>query len=231
MSFHRQACLALSCALLPLSVLAEPPMQVDDASTLDKGGMKIEGAFRRDGQERGGELLYGFAPSEGVEIAIATSDASDRAEDAAAKMRGASFGLKWAPLRNEMGWSLGMSLTVARTRVDDRANEARRTEENHAITGLATYRFQDGQKFHANFGVVRVEARDERETLGAWGLGYEYPLAEKLQLTAEVFGQEKGRPDKALGLRFAVAEDLKIAAAFGQGNGRRFGQIGFAWEF
>ncbi|MCX8018504.1 MAG: hypothetical protein N2690_11485, partial [Rhodocyclaceae bacterium] len=196
-----------------------------------KGGMKIEGAWARDERARGGELLIGFAPLEHLEISLAASRSRDRAEDPATRLGGSAIGLKWVPIQNETGWSFGASLILDRVRVDERANDARWVATGHALTGLASYRFPDGQKVHANLGVLRTRAPGERDTLGSWGLGYEYPLGEKLQLTAEIFGAEKSRPDKALGLRYAVAEGLKLSGAIGRGNDRSFGQIGFAWEF
>ncbi|MGC8854949.1 MAG: hypothetical protein ACP5OY_08580 [Halothiobacillaceae bacterium] len=38
---------------LPLWALAEPPMQVDDAGTLARGGMKLEGTWQREHRVRG----------------------------------------------------------------------------------------------------------------------------------------------------------------------------------
>lgn len=84
---------------------------------------------------------------------------------------------------------------------------------------------------HLNLGAVRVKGPGESETVGTWGAGYEFPLAENLQLTAEIYGSEHARPDKAIGLRYEVFEGFKISAALGRGNDRSFGQIGFAWEF
>jgi hypothetical protein len=78
---------------------------------------------------------------------------------------------------------------------------------------------------------VRVKVQGESETVGTWGIGYEFPLMEKLQLTAEAFGEERSRPDKALGLRYEVFDGFKISGAVGRGNDRSFGQVGFAWEF
>lgn len=54
-----------------LPAVAEPPMNVDDAGTLDPGGMKIEGAWRKDDKTRGPELVFGFSPMENVEIGLA----------------------------------------------------------------------------------------------------------------------------------------------------------------
>jgi len=46
-----------------------------------------------------------------------------------------------------------------------------------------------------------------------------------------VYGEQRLRPDKAMGLRYEIAEGLKVSVAAGRGNGRTFGQVGMAWEF
>lgn len=214
-----------------LPARAEPPLHVDDAGTLGKGGVKIEGAASRDGKTRGGELLFGFAPVEGVEIGLSVARAADRALDPATRLAGTGIGLKWVPLQNETGWSLGARLDYARTRADERATQERSSEREISLAGLATHRFDNGQVLHLNLGATRTKASATSETVGTWGLGYEIPLAERLQLVAEVFGETRGGADKALGLRYEVLEGCKISGAIGRGNGRGFGQVGFAWEF
>ncbi|MHB1360811.1 MAG: hypothetical protein ACYCWC_14655 [Rhodocyclaceae bacterium] len=82
-----------------------------------------------------------------------------------------------------------------------------------------------------NLGSTRVKAQGESESLGIWGIGYEFPLMEKLQLTVEAFGAEHSRPDKAIGLRYEILEGLKVYASVGRGNVRSFGNLGVAWEF
>ncbi len=210
---------------------AEPPMQVDDAGTLGRGGMKLEGSLSRDDKLRAGELVFGFSVIDDVEIGLDLARATDRTDSPSTKLSGVGMGIKWVPIQNETGWSLGLSLAHGRTRVDERATPAKYTERAYGLTGLATYRWDDGQAAHVNLGLSRVRAEGEGETVGTWGLGYEYPLAEALKLTAEVFGEEHARPDTAIGLRYQVIEGFKLSGAIGRGNGRSFGQVGFAWEF
>ena len=84
---------------------------------------------------------------------------------------------------------------------------------------------------HLNAGRKRVTAQGMRQSASTWALGYEVPLAESVQFTSEVYGEQRSRPDKALGLRYQIAEGLKASAAVGRGNGRTFSQVGMAWEF
>lgn len=220
--------------LLALSVppaFAEGPMATDDAGTLDRGGMKIEAVLSRDAKERGSELVFGFGPIENVEVGLAFARATDRDPDPSTKLRGSGIGIKWVPIQNDTGWSLGMSFGYGRTRVDDRATPESFSEREYAFAGLATYRHENGQVLHMNLGSARVKAQGVSDSVGTWGVGYEFPLKENLQLTLEAFGEERAGPDKAVGLRYEIAEGLKLYAAIGRGNDRSFGNIGVAWEF
>lgn len=221
------AVLAATALLVAAPVLAESPMATDDAGTLDKGGMKVEGVWSKDDKTKGGELLFGFSPVENLELEVAVA----RARDADFKASALGFGAKWVPYRNDTGWSLGARFDYGRARVTERATADKFTEREYALTGLASYRLANGQVLHLNLGAARVKASGDSDTIGAWGAGYEFPLAARLQLTVEAYGEEHARPDKAIGLRYAILDGLKVSAAIGRGNDRSFGQVGFAWEF
>lgn len=229
----KTAILAFASATLLTAapVFAEGPMATDDAGTLDKGGMKIEGVLSRDDKERGSELTLGFGPIENVEIGLAFSRATDRGDDPSTKLRGTGFGIKWVPIQNDTGWSLGASFGYGRTRVDERATPDKFTEKEYSLAGLATYRLENGQVLHMNLGGTRVKSQGDSDSVGTWGIGYEVPLMENLQLTLETYGEEHAGPDKAIGLRYEIVEGLKAYGAVGRGNDRSFGNIGFAWEF
>jgi hypothetical protein len=221
--------LLLALAIPP--AFAEGPMNTDDAGTLDKGGLKIEGVLSRDDKARGRELVFGFGPIENVEIGLSVARTIDRFDDPSTKLRGTGFGIKWVPIQNETGWSLGMSFGYGNTRVNERATPDKFTEKEYSLAGLATYRLENGQVLHMNLGAARVKAQGDRDTVGNWSVGYEFPLMEQLQLTLEAFGEEDSRPDKAIGLRYEIIDGLKVYGAVGRGNDRSFGNIGFAWEF
>lgn len=206
-------------------------MNTDDAGTLDVGGMKLETALSRDDKERGGELVFGFSPIENVEIGLSYARATDRGDDPSTKLRGTGIGIKWVPIQNDTGWSLGVSFGYGSTRVNERATPDKFTEKEYAITGLATYRLANGQVLHANVGSTRVKAQGASDDVGTWGIGYELPLIESLRLTVEAFGEEHSRSDKAVGLRYEIVDGLKLYGAVGRGNDRSFGNLGVAWEF
>lgn len=227
----RIALIATTGLLITALAHAEGPMNVDDAGTLDNGGMKIEGVLSKDGRERGGELLFGFSFLENLEMEIGLARATDRATDPDSHARGVGFGAKWVPYQNETGWSLGARFDYGRTRINDRETPQKFTERSYSASALASYRLENGQVAHINLGAARTRAQGESDTVGTWGVGYEFPLLERLQLTVETFGEEHRRPDKALGLRYEIVDGLKVSGAVGRGNDRSFGQAGLAWEF
>lgn len=206
-------------------------MNTDDAGTLDKGGIKLEGVLSRDDKERGAEMAIGYGPFENVEVAVTFANANDKTDDPSTKMRGTGIGIKWVPIQNDAGWSLGASFGYGRTRVDERATPDQFTEKEYAFAALATYRLENGQVLHMNLGTTRTKSQGASDDVGNWSVGYEFPLMERLQLTVETYGEERARPDQAIGLRYELVDGLKAYAAVGHGNDRSFGNLGVAWEF
>lgn len=222
------ALVAMSCAL-PAS--AESPMRTDDAGTLAQGGMKLEAVASRDDKTRGVDLAVGAGVLPQLELEVVLGRARDTRFDPSTTYRGQGFGLKWVPLQNDTGWSAGARVDWGRTRVREGAIPAPWTDREYAITALASHRFVGGQVLHLNAGRKVLKVQGTRQSSAIWAAGYELPLAQPLQLTAEVYGEQRMRPDKALGLRYEVAEGVKVSAAAGRGNARTFGQLGMAWEF
>ncbi|MGC8854950.1 MAG: hypothetical protein ACP5OY_08585 [Halothiobacillaceae bacterium] len=149
--------------------------------------------------------------------------ARDREHDPAHTLRGWGLSAKWVPIQPETGWALGLRLDGEGMRTQ--ALGEVEVERGYA---LATYRWADGSVALLNVGEARRKDADERDGATTWGLGYEHPLLPQLKLTTEVFGEDRGGTDKAVGLRYQVFEGLKLSAAIGRGSGRGFGQAGFA---
>lgn len=217
----------------PGTTLAERPMWVDDAGTLDKGGVKIEGGWSRDDRTRGWDGAVGFAPIENLELEINFATARDHATDPATKLNDVGFAIKWVPLQQEEGLSAGLKFDFGHGRSDDRLGtiEKSRGEE---LRGLLTWAFASGQLLHVNVGHAWDKTNGVRTGMSLWGIGFDQPLAEKLSLTLEVYGVTNSgasRPDKQIGLRWEVMDGLKLSIAAGQGNDRSFAQAGIAWEF
>ena len=224
-------CIALSSLAGALHARAEAPMHTDDAGALTQGAMKLEGVLGRDGKTRGAELLFGAGVAPQLEMEVSLARAKDTAMGASSTFHGRGWGMKWVPIQNEMGWSMGARFDMGHTRVRDNATPERFTERAYTFTGLASYRLANAQVLHLNAGHKTVRAPGARHRAATWAVGYEIPLTEALQLTSEVYGEQRSRPDRAVGLRYAIHDGLKASAAVGRGNGRTFSQMGMAWEF
>jgi hypothetical protein len=222
------AAAVLAVSALPAS--AERPMAVDDAGTLERGGAKVEFGWSRDDEARGFDGAVGYGPIDNLEVELALERGRDSASDPDVRMRGVGVAMKWVPLQAETGLSAGLKLEAARVRADVDHGDSE-TARAHAVHGLASWRFAAGQAVHVNLGRewVRVDGDTEAENL--WGVGVEHPLTAELTVAAEVFGAEDARPDRQIGVRYEIAEGVKLSAAIGRGNDRSFGNAGIAWEF
>lgn len=218
-------------ALAAPTAYAEGPMNTDDAGTLDQGGMKIEAVSKRDGKTRGAELVFGFGPIENVEVGISVAKENNRTNDPSTKNDVNGFVVKWVPIQNDTGWSLGASFGNRGTRVDDRATPERYTSKEFSWAGLATYRLENGQVLHLNMGSKRTKEKGTANDVRNWSIGYEFPLLENLRLTLDAFEAENTKTDSQLGLRYEIQDGLKLYGAVGHGNNRSFSNLGLAWEF
>ena len=221
--------LVLGCASAGLAQ-AEAPMTTDDAGTLDRGAFKVEGTLHRDNRARGADLALGAGVAEGLELGVALSRDKDRQTRNAVELQGQGLTVKWVPLQADVGWSLGARLDLNYPRTHTDAAPQPVSTRERALLALATYR-QDRWALHFNAGQRSAKSQGVRETAATWAAGAEAPLTDVLQLTAEIHGEQRARPDKALGVRYTLAEGLKLSASAGWGSGRTFAQAGVAWEF
>lgn len=207
-------------ALHAMPVFAERPMAVDDAGTLERGGAKLEYGWSRDDAVRGYEGAAGFGPIDNVEVEVGFGRAKDRDADPDAKVRAVGAAVKWVPLQSETGLSAGLKYEYGRERVS--GEDSTRVD---ALAGLATWAFEQGPRVHANLG--REWARDD-EDVNFWGVGLDVPLTAQLDFVIETFGEEHSGPDRQVGLRYTIAEGVKISGAAGRGNDRNIANVGVA---
>lgn len=219
----RPLALATLLAFGSSPAFAERPMAVDDAGTLERGGAKLEFGWSRDDAVRGYEGAAGYGPIDDVELEVGFGRAKDRDADPDAKIRAVGAAVKWVPLQAESGLSAGFKYEYGRERVSGEA-----TSRADSLAGLATWTFEQGPRVHVNLG--RAWVRDD-EDVNFWGVGLDVPITEQLDFVIETFGEEHSGPDRQLGLRYTIAEGVKVSGAVGRGNDRTIANVGVAWEF
>jgi hypothetical protein len=202
---------------------AERPMAVDDAGTLERGGAKVEFGWSKDDSLRGFEAAAGYGPIDNVEVELAYGRARDHDPSPDVKVYAVGAALKWVPLQADSGLSAGLKYEYGRERVSGEG-----TARADALAGLVTWAFEAGPRMHVNLGREWVRGEDD---VDFWGIGADFPLAARLALTVETFGEEHAGPDRQLGLRYEIADGFKVSAAAGRGNHRSIANLGLAWEF
>lgn len=219
--------LGLTALLMCLSapVMAERPMNVDDASTLPLHGAKLEFGWSKDDKARGIEAAAGYSPIENVELEISGGRARDTDPSPSETIRGIGGAIKWVPLQADVGLSAGLKYEYGNEKVEGQASHAQ------ALLGLMSWNFEDGSKIHLNLGREFAREAGDTEAENTWGVGLDYAITESVHATVETFGSQHSAPDRALGLRYEIMPGLKVSGAVGRGNDRSIANAGIAWEF
>ena len=220
----------IATLMIPGAALAERPMTVDDAGTLPLGGAKVELGWSKDDHVKGFEAAVGYGPIDNVEVELSVGRAKDDDVSPDQTFEGIGAAVKWVPLQQETGPSVGLKFEWGREDASDDA-DLDETADAVAVIALFGWGLESGQTLHLNLSREWVEVDDETEADNGWGIGTAYPVTDELAVTAEVFGSLYHAPDKALGLRYEIIEGLKVSGAAGRGSGRSFANVGVAWEF
>jgi hypothetical protein len=207
---------AFSCA----AVYAEAPMITDDAGTLDKGGKKIEGGFAKSGSTRAYGLSGGFSPIDNVELGLGLQHFRDSSVPASGNITALSA--KWIPFKSGI-YSAGLKLDYAHSRSGGASGNAT------TVTALGSARFESGYVLHANIG--RTNNSGGGGHSNNWAIGGEAPVADKVQLTLDIYSSTGSDTGKQIGARWEVQKGLKLSAGFGRYNSENTFTAGFSWEF
>lgn len=140
----------LLAAFAAQPVMAERPMAVDDAGTLDRGGAKLDFGWSRDDQVRGLNAAAGYGPVDNLELELAFEMARDHDTSPRTEFTGAGFAAKWVPLQQEAGLSAGLKVELGRARADNQIGN-KETPYTRALIGLASWAFESGQLIHLNW--------------------------------------------------------------------------------
>jgi hypothetical protein len=216
----KQHLLLGAVALCSTLAFAEAPMVTDDAGTLDKGGKKIEGGFSKSGSARTYGLSGGFSPVENVELGLSLQNVRDSSIPSSGNATGLSA--KWIPVKSGI-FSAGVKLDYVR------ATSGGSSENVTTITGLGSARFESGYVLHANIG--RANTSGGGGHTNNWAIGGEAPVADKVQLTLDIYSSTGSDTGKQIGARWELQKGLKLSAAFGRYNSENTAFAGFSWEF
>ncbi|HEY2926189.1 hypothetical protein [Piscinibacter sp.] len=99
-------------------------------------------------------------------------------------------------------------------------------------TLIATRSLREGLLAHANLGWSRSQSAKQNST--TWALALEWTAAPKLTLSAETYGDDRGKPWVGGGIWSPLTEQFSVNASFGvQTSNPRVRQItaGFNFEF
>jgi hypothetical protein len=210
----------MAAAFSSATVYAEAPMVTDDAGTLDVGGKKIEGGFTKSGSERAYGLSGGFSPIENVELGVSLQHLRDGSIPASGNATGLSA--KWIPFKSGI-FSAGVKLDYLHAKSGGVSGNAT------TLTALGTARFESGYALHAN--ISRTNNSGGGGHSNDWKIGGEAPVADKVQLTLDLYSGTGSDTGKQIGARWEIQKGLKLSAAFGRYNSDNTAFAGFSWEF
>lgn len=201
-------------------------MVVDDASTLDPGGAKVELGWSRDGGLRGFDTAVGYGPIGNLEAEISFARARDHGIEPNRTLEALGGALKWVPLQSPRGFSAGIKYEYGRERIVGAG-----IGHVHGATALLTRTFEPGSLLHLNLGREWTRADGATDAVSTWGVGADFPVAAGLRLTLETFGANRRGPSRQIGVRCEIQEGLKVSGAVGRGNDGTLANAGIAWEF
>jgi hypothetical protein len=218
--------IAIFPSLVAFGLHAEPPMTVDDAGTLPKGGAKLEFGWTKDGGAKGWEAAAGYAPVDTVELEINGGRVRDSSLDPRETTKGVGAAIKWVPVQSDGPLAVGLKYAFLREKVDGGS-----PADVNALIALVSWTFEAGPTAHFNAGGEWRDEEGARNPVATWGVGVDWPLTDRLDLTLEMFGARHARPDRAIGLRYELIEGVKLSGAVGRGSDRTIANLGVAWEF
>ena len=211
MTRHRH-CLMIAAAALTLSSAAHAarPLATEDADVLERGECEAEGVIAEskpsDEPSTRGWTAQGAC---GVGASTQLALAYNRSRTDAASLSGLLLGGKTAILSRE-GDGLGVALAWGIV-----AAEAEGSSMKHELTylnGVATRELSPGWTGHANLGWVRSKSANASST--TWNLALEHPLGNGVDLTAELYGDDRAKPWIGVGARWAVTDQLSLNASW-----------------
>ncbi|GEM_PF-194751 len=220
------------CAALPAQ--AGRPLVTEDAGVLDPGECELElyaahERLRPQVRARGASAQGSCGVGHGVQAALALERQRASGTEDAGRSEGGLLSFK-ARLLGDDDDDPALALVGG---VHWGRHEHQSFRRDSLALGLAgTLPLPQGFTAHANLGHYHDHAEHQRSTV--WALALEKALTDTLDLGAEVFGDDRGRPWRGLGLRWAAMPRLSIGSSYAvqAGSGRsRLVTLGFTLGF
>lgn len=199
------ALLVFVCLCLP--VYAGRPMIVEDATILAPNACQLESWM----QDSRGSTEYWAVPAcnftGNLELALGGARlADDAGHTTVSTIQGKSI------LRalQKNGWGTAIVIDAER-----RTSGNTGAIDNLYGSGIVSFSFSDDRTLiHTNLGARR--SLDEHRTYLTWGIGQETKLSERISMTAEIFGEQRGKRFYQFGARYAVVpEKVQVDASYG----------------
>lgn len=208
-------CVALALwAGVTLSAQAGRPLATEDAGVLEAGDCELEvyaaqERLRPAGRARGASVQGSCGVGHGVQAALAAERVRVRGNDDAGRDEGGLLSFK-ARLLGDDDDDPALAL-VGGLHWGRHDHEAFRRDS--LALGLAgTLPLPQGFTAHANLGHYQDHAEHQRSTV--WALALEKALTDTVDLGAELYGDDRGRPWRGLGLRWAATPSLTVGTSY-----------------
>jgi hypothetical protein len=193
------------------AALANRPLTTDTADVIETGTYQLETyASRVTASGVPAENGWTSQLSRGMGYRTQLSAAISRARAGGESASGLLLGGKtWLVELGEAapGLTVGYGLTGVNAPGDSWRHDG------SYLTLIGTQPFGKSLLVHANLGWVRSSIAKQDST--AWALGVEYSTEAKVNLIAETFGDDRGKPTFSLGLLWAPLEKFSVNTSYG----------------
>lgn len=202
--------LLLLPTLCPMLAMAARPMITDDARVVDPNSCQLESWAKHNRDSTEYWVLPGCSPRENLELtlggAVTRQDGESQNSDLMLQAK-----LLFKQLETN---SYGYGLVVGHAQHPRLDNNSSMIGNTYAYIPVSASFFSDKLILHTNLGALHD--KENNRTDMTWGLGSEIPLANKLDLIAETYGDHRSRPYYQAGLRYwLVPERVQIDTTYG----------------
>lgn len=203
--------LFVATAIVSSSSWANLPLTTDTADVIASGANQLEVyASRVTANGLPGEngftaqLSHGFGHQ--TQLGFALSHARASGESASGLLVG---GKTWLIELGDTspGVSVGYGLTVVKAPGDSWEHDT------SYITLIGTQPLGKGLLLHGNIGFARSQLARQNST--TWGIGAEWNAAENVNLIAETFGDDRGKPTWSVGALWQLMPRFSVNTSYG----------------